>query len=261
MGRGLLTDRVALVTGASQGIGEGIAREFAEEGAAVALVARNADNLGRIESEITAQGQQAKSYPLDITDYDLYAKAIADVVDRWGHLDILVNNAMVCFYATILEEGDTIERWRRTMAVNLEAIWMGSKMAVGHMVKQNFGRIISLTSTQAHHSSGTVGAYGSTKGGIIGLTKSMAIELAPYNITVNAIAPGYVRTAACIQDGVDETTTEYFKTHYVGRRRIPMARAGLPKDVAGTAVFLASDYCRYMTAQVLTVDGGLTSTY
>lgn len=261
MGHGLLRDRVALVTGASQGIGEGIAREFADEGAAVALVARNADNLGRIEAEITGQGQLAKAYPLDITNYDLYGKAIADVVDKWGRIDILVNNAMVVWYATILEEGDLVENWRRTMAVNLEAVWMGSKMAASHMVKQNSGRIISISSIQASNSSGTCGAYGSTKGGIISLTKSMAIELAPYNIAVNAIAPGFIRTAASFVDGVDETTTDYFKTYYVEMRHVPMARTGLPKDVAGTAVFLASDYCRYMTAQILTVDGGLTSTF
>ena len=261
MGCGLLRDRVALVTGASQGIGEAIAREFAEEGAAVALVARNADNLARIEAEITAQGLQAKAYPLDITDYGLYTAAISDAVGRWGRLDILVNNAMVCFYATILEAEDTIENWRRTMTVNLEAAWMGSKMAATHMVKQNYGRIISITSTQAHHASGDVGAYCATKGGIISLTKSMAIELAPYNIAVNAIAPGFVRTAACIIDGVDETTTDHFVTYYAGMRRIPMARAGLPREIAGAAVFLASDYCRYMTGEVITVDGGLTSTF
>lgn len=261
MGKGLLEGKVALVTGASQGIGEGIAREYAEEGAAVALVARNADNLGRIEGEITGLGQQAKAYPLDITEYDLFSKAIDDVVDKWGHIDILVNNAMVCWYATILEEEDTIERWRRTMAVNLEAVWMGSKLAAHHMAKNESGTIINITSIQASHSSGTVGAYGATKGGIVTLTKNMAFELAPHNITVNAIAPGFIRTPASFVDGVDETTSDYFLKYYVEMRHVPMARTGLPRDVAGTAIFLASEYCRYMTGQVITVDGGLTSTF
>ena len=261
MACGLLNDRVALVTGASQGIGEAIAREYAEEGAAVALVARNAENLARIEAEITAQGGKVSAYPLDITDHDRFGGSIEDCVARWGRLDILVNNAMVCFYGTILDEEDTVERWRRVMAVNLEAIWMGSKLAAKYMVQQNYGRIINITSIQAHYVSGEVGAYCATKGGIISLTKSMAIELAPYNIAVNAIAPGFVKTAAAIIDGVDETTTDHFLTYYVGQRRIPMARAGVPRDISGIAVFLASDYCRYMTAEVVTVDGGLTSTF
>ena len=261
MGKGLLEGRVALVTGASQGIGEAIAREYADEGAAVALVARNADNLRRIESEIAAAGGQARAYPFDITDYDRYAATINDVVERWGHLDILVNNAMTVWYATILEEDDSIEHWRRTMAVNLEAAWYGSKLAVPHMVRQQWGRIISVSSVQAMTPSGDCGAYCATKGGMISITKSMAVELAPYNILCNIIAPGFVHTPASIVDGVDETTTDWFLNYYVGMRKIPLARAGEPSDVAGTAVFLASDYCRYLTGQVIVVDGGLTSTF
>ena len=261
MGKHLLEGRVALVTGASQGIGEGIAREYADEGAAVALVARNADNLSRIESEIKSAGGEAGAYPLDITDYRLYKKAIDDIVRRWGHIDILVNNAMAVWYATVLEEDDSIEHWRRTMAVNLEATWYGSKLVAPYMVEQKWGRIISISSIQAGTTSGDCGAYCATKGGIISITKSMAIELAPHNIVCNIIAPGFIRTPASFVDGVDETTTDWFLNYYVGMRKIPLARTGLPSDVAGAAIFLASDYCRYMTGQVLVVDGGLTSTF
>ncbi len=261
MGKGLLEGRVALVTGASQGIGEGIAREYADEGAMVALVARNAANLDRIQSEINAAGGEARAYPLDITNHDLYRKAVHDVVQRWGHIDVLVNNAMTVWYATILEEEDSIEHWRRTMEVNLEATWFGSKLVAPFMVRQQWGRIISISSVQANTPSGDCGAYCATKGGIISITKSIAIEMAPYNVLCNVIAPGFIRTPASFVDGVDETPTDWFQDYYVGMRKVPLACAGLPSDVAGTAVFLASEYCRYMTGQVLFVDGGLTSTF
>jgi NAD(P)-dependent dehydrogenase (short-subunit alcohol dehydrogenase family) len=129
------------------------------------------------------------------------------------------------------------------------------------MVKQKFGRIINITSIQGFTSSGTCGAYNATKGGIIAFTKSLAVELAPYNIAANAVAPGFMHTPMSIVDGVDETTTDMFLTWYVEKRHVPMARGCEPEEVAGTVVFLASDYCRYMTGQVLVVDGGLTSTF
>jgi len=255
----LLKGRVAIVTGAGQGLGAAIAREFVAEGAAVGLVEINPETVAQVESELKAKGGQARAYPLDITDYDAYGRAIADVATTWGHIDILVNNAAIAFYATILE--DRLENWRRTIAVNLEAVYMGSKMAAPYMVMQKWGRIISITSIQGLVASGTVGPYNAAKGGIIALTRSMAVELAPYNILVNAVAPGFMLTPMSIVDGVDETTTPEFQEWYVAKRKVPLARSGNPEDDAGAVVFLASEYCRYMTGQVLVVDGGLTSTF
>jgi 3-oxoacyl-[acyl-carrier protein] reductase len=259
MGRGLLNDRVAMITGAGQGLGQAIAREFAEEGAAVALVELRPDTLAAREAELRAQGYHVLAYPVDITDHDAYGRAIADTAKQWGHIDILVNNAAIAIYGTILE--DSLDDWRKQIAVNLEAIYVGTKMAVPHMIKQNYGRIISTTSIQGMASSGECGAYNAAKGGIIAFTKSLAVELAPYNILANAVAPGFMRTPMSVVNGVDETTTEDFLKWYVDKRRIPMGRTGYPEDVAGAMVFLASDYCRYMTGQVLIVDGGLTSTF
>ena len=170
-----------------------------------------------------------------------------------------MNNAAIAFYGTILE--DTLDSWRKQLSVNLEAVYMGTKMTVPYMVDQNFGRIISIASIQGFASSGECGPYNAAKGGIIAFTKSLAVELAPYNIAANAIAPGFMRTQMSIIDGVDETQTGEFRTWYVEKRHVPMARTGYPEDVSGTAVFLASDYCRYMTGQLLVVDGGLTSTF
>jgi NAD(P)-dependent dehydrogenase (short-subunit alcohol dehydrogenase family) len=248
-----------LITGAGQGLGQAIAREFADEGAAVALVDINPATLAETEAELKAKGHAVLAYPFDITDYEAYGRAIADVVSQWGHLDVLVNNAAVAFYGTILE--DTLETWRKQLTVNLEAIYMGTKLAVPHMVRQKFGRIISIASIQGFASSGECGAYNAAKGGIIAFTKSLAVELAPFNILANAVAPGFMRTPMSVVHGVDETTTEDFMTWYVHKRKVPLARTGYPEDVAGTAVFLASDYCRYMTGQLLVVDGGLMSTF
>jgi 3-oxoacyl-[acyl-carrier protein] reductase len=255
MAHELLRDRVAIITGAGQGLGYTIAKEYAAEGATVALIERDRDALERARDDIG----NALAYELDVTDYEAYGRAIADVAEKAGHIDILVNNAAIAFYGTILE--DTLDGWRKQLSVNLEAVYMGTKMTVPYMVDQNFGRIISIASIQGFASSGECGPYNAAKGGIIAFTKSLAVELAPYNIAANAIAPGFMRTQMSIIDGVDETQTEEFRTWYVEKRHIPMARTGYPEDVSGTAVFLASDYCRYMTGQLLVVDGGLTSTF
>ncbi len=256
---GLLDHQVAIVTGAGQGLGRAIALEYAQEGARVALLDRNAETANAVRAEIESAGGQAKAFPLDITDYDAYAKVVADTVAWGGKIDVLVNNAAIAIYGTILN--DTLDGWRKQIAVNLEAVYMGSKLVAPHMVEQNYGRIISITSIQGFAASGEAGPYNAAKGGIIAYTKSMAVELGKYNILVNAVAPGFMRTPMSFIDGVDETTTPDFIEWYVKRGKVPLRRTGLPEDVAGTVVFLASSYCRYMTGQLLVVDGGLMSTF
>jgi NAD(P)-dependent dehydrogenase (short-subunit alcohol dehydrogenase family) len=259
VGRGLLAGQVAIITGAGQGLGRAIAIEFAGEGATVALIGRTEGKLANTAASIEAGGGRAIVLPLDVTDYQAYGSAIDEVVRATGRIDVLVNNAAISQSGTILE--DSLEAWRSQMAVNLEALYMGTKLVVPHMVERRSGRIINITSIQGFVSSGDIGSYNAAKGGIIAYTKSLAVELAPYGIVANAIAPGFLWTPLSIVDGIDETTTEEFQTWYVGKRKIPMGRTGYPDDAAGAAVFLASDYCRYMTGHVLVVDGGLTSTF
>ena len=257
---GLLKDNVTIVTGAGQGLGRAVSLEFIDEGSAVALLERNPETLHKVAADIREKGGACEPYALDITDYDAYRSVVSDVIARFGKIDTIVNNAAVTLaYSTILD--DTLEDWRRTIAINLEAVYMGSKLVAPHMAERRSGRIISIASVQGFAASGEVGPYNATKGGIIALTKSMAVELGPSNILVNAVAPGFMRTPLSIIDGVDETETPDFLEWYVERRKIPLQRTGYPEDMAGTVVFLASKYCRYMTGQVLVVDGGLTSTF
>ena len=259
MGRNLLKDSVAVITGAGQGLGLAVAREFADEGARVVLIEVNPATCSAAETELRDKGCPVLAYPISVTDPKAYQGAVADVIHQWGKIDILVNNAAIAIYGTILE--DNYEDWKKTLEVNLNGYYIGTKTVVPHMVRRNYGRIINVASIQGFAASGQCGAYNASKGGIIAFTKSLAVELAPYNIAANVAAPAFMHTPMSIVNGVDESKTDDFLTWYVAKRHIPMARTGFPEDVAGTIVFLASDYCRYMTGQVLTVDGGLTSTF
>src|SRR5215468_47418 len=256
----LLRDQVCIVTGAGQGLGRVIALEMAAEGGRVVLLERNPHTVTAVASEIERKGGHAEPYAMDVTDYDAYAAAIADVLRKLGRIDVLVNNAAINPpTATILQ--DKLEDWRRTIAINLEAVYMGSKLVAPHMAQKKSGRIIHIASIQGFASSGEVGSYNAAKGGIIALTKSMAVELGPYGILVNAVAPGFMSTPMSIVNGVNETETPEFIEWYVTKGKVPLRRTGYPEDVAGTVLFLASSYCRYMTGQLLVVDGGLMSTF
>jgi len=260
MAMGLLGDQVCLVTGAGQGLGRAVALEMAAEGATVALLERNADTLDKVAEEIAAQGDSGEPFVVDVTDYDAYGKVIAAIAEKFGRIDALVNNAAINPPTkTILD--DTLEDWRRTVAINLEAVYMGSKLVAPQMVRQKRGRIIHIASIQGFASSGETGPYNAAKGGILALTKSMAVELGPHNILVNAVAPGFMSTPMSIVNGVNETETPDFLEWYVKRGKIPLRRTGYPEDVSGTVIFLASEYCRYMIGQLLVVDGGLMSTF
>jgi NAD(P)-dependent dehydrogenase (short-subunit alcohol dehydrogenase family) len=256
---GILDGQVAIVTGGGQGLGAAISTEFAHEGAAVALLDIQRDNVEAVAAQISAAGGRAKAYALDITDYDAYAAVVQDVIAWGGQIDVLVNNAAVALYGTILN--DSLNDWRKTISVNLEAVYMGSKLVAPHMVERRSGRIISITSVQGFVSSGDCGAYNAAKGGIIAYTKSMAVELGQYGILVNAVAPGFMRTPMAFVNGVDETTTPDFQAWYIDKNKIPLRFAATPEDVAGTVVYLASRYCRYQTGTVVVVDGGLTATF
>jgi NAD(P)-dependent dehydrogenase (short-subunit alcohol dehydrogenase family) len=256
----LLTDQVCMVTGAGQGLGRVISLEMAAEGAKLALLERNPETVKTVAEEIRAKGGTAEAYALDVTDYEAYGKAVADALAKFGRIDTLVNNAAINPPSlTILN--DTLENWRRTITINLEAVFMGSRLVAPHMAERRQGRIIHIASIQGFASSGECGSYNAAKGAIIALTKSMAVELGPYNVLVNSVAPGFMLTPMSIVNGVNETETPDFIEWYVKKGKVPLRRTGYPEDVSGTVIFLASSYCRYMTGQLLVVDGGLMSTF
>jgi NAD(P)-dependent dehydrogenase (short-subunit alcohol dehydrogenase family) len=256
----LLADQVCMVTGAGQGLGRTVALEMAAEGAHLGLLERNPESLGQVAQEIRSRGGRAEAFTLDVTDYAAYGRAVADVMAKFGKIDVLVNNAAINPPSlTILQ--DTLENWRRTIAINLEAVYIGSKLVAPHMVERRAGRIIHIASIQGFAASGEVGSYNAAKGGILALTKSMAVELGLHGILVNAVAPGFMSTPMSIVNGVNETETPDFIEWYVNKGKIPLRRSGYPEDVSGTVIFLASTYCRYMTGQLLVVDGGLMSTF
>lgn len=250
-----LQHKVAIVTGAGQGIGAAIARRFAEEGAVVVGIDRNPEPMAALFKSLT----NSRHDVFDITDHAALERCIAETADRYGRIDILVNNAAVAAY---IEAKDLpLEEWRRMLQVNLEAAFVAAQLVSRHMIAAKSGRIVNVASTQAIASEKTVGAYAASKGGMLAFTRTLAVELAPYDILVNAVAPGCIHTPMSFVNGVDETTTEYFQEWYVRRRRIPLGRPGEPEEVAGAVLFLASDDCRYMTGSTLVVDGGLTITF
>jgi len=240
MAHGLLKGHTALITGAGRGIGRAVAREFAAEGASVALIDDTAQAIHDTSTPMRMQNQRVLEFELPLTNGPAVSSAIDTVIRQWQHIDILVTYADLCRIGSILE--DSLNDWRSVLAVNLEAVYMISKLVVPHMIAYENGRVIHISSVAGNTSQGRTGSYDASKAGLNALTRSMAVELAPYYIAVNAIAAG--------DADLDPQ-----------QRNIPIQRPFEPEDVAGAAVFLASDYCRYMTGQVLVVDGGLTSTY
>jgi NAD(P)-dependent dehydrogenase (short-subunit alcohol dehydrogenase family) len=181
--------------------------------------------------------------------------AIRDsLVSEFGKLDIVVNNAGIVLGGPVHET--SLEQWRKVIAVDLEAVYIGSKLAAEAMIPRRSGRIISISSIQAFMTTGNVGSYNAAKAGVVGLTHSMAYELGKYNILVNAIAPGAIRTGMSghPDDPEADDTEEDRKASYLAR--VPLGRNGKPSDIAGAALFLASDDCRYLTGHTLVVDGG-----
>jgi len=252
---GHLAGRVAIVTGASSGIGWATAEKLAREGAHVLAIARREARL----RQLADQWPTVIPYAADVTDHAALAAGVHVLVDRFQRIDILVNNAGFSFYERITEA--TLEHWRQTHAVNLEAMFVLAKLVAPQMIRQRYGRIVNVGSIQGIASQGIVGAYAATKGGIHAWTRSLAVDLAEHGILVNAVAPGAIHTEMSVVDGVDVKRTPEFEEWYQKRRRIPLARAGEAREVADAVAFLCGDECTYITGQTLVVDGGLTITF
>jgi len=244
----LLQNKTALITGASKGIGKAIALRFAEEGANVAFTYLSSVEQGQaLEGELTAKGVKAKGYRSDASDFAQAEKLICDVVAEFGVLDILVNNAGITMDNLLLRM--TEDAWDKIMKVNLKSCFNTVKAVTKPMMKQKSGSIINMTSVVGLKGNAGQANYAASKAGIIGFTKSVALELGSRGIRSNAIAPGFIETEMTAK--LDEKMIQTW------RDAIPLKRGGKPEDVANACVFLASDMSTYITGQVLQVDGGM----
>lgn len=242
-----MNGRVALVTGASQGIGRACALELAKAGANVALAARNASKLGEVASEIEAAGGRAMPLEMDLASEDSIKSATKAIVAHYGKIEILVNNGGITRDNLMLRM--KLVDWNAVLNTNLTGAFLLTQAVSSSMLKARWGRIVNISSVVGETGQAGQANYAASKAGLIGLTMSLARELASRNITVNAVAPGYITTP--MTDVLNEQQRAAMLT------QIPLDRAGTPEDVAHAVVFLASDQASYITGHVLDVNGGM----
>jgi 3-oxoacyl-[acyl-carrier protein] reductase len=243
-----LSGQVAIVTGAARGLGRAIAETLAAAGAKVACVDVNADALGETVAALNAAGRTAIALTCDVTDSRRVGEVVDEVVKTLGGLHILVNNAGITRDNVVLRMKD--EQWDAVIGINLKGTFLFTRAAARPMIKAHRGRIINIASVSGLMGNPGQANYSASKAGVIGLTRTVAKELAGRNVTVNAVAPGFIATEMTAALG-DEILEEV-------RKRIPLGRLGDPQDVADAVLFLASEAASFITGQVLTVDGGLT---
>jgi 3-oxoacyl-[acyl-carrier protein] reductase len=247
-------NQVAIVTGAGRGIGHAIALRFAREGARVASVSRTEENARKTADEINALGPSgsdradaAKAYALDVADHAATQKVAAQILADFGRVDVLVNNAGVTRDALSMRM--SIEDWDTVINTNLKGAFNFCQAVMRSMTKQRSGRIINISSVSGLMGNAGQANYAASKAGLIGLTKTLARELASRGITVNAVAPGFIVTD--MTSGLSDEVKQNLMS------KIPLAKLGQPDDIAAAVAFLASSEANYITGQVLTVDGGM----
>jgi 3-oxoacyl-[acyl-carrier protein] reductase len=242
-----LSNRIALVTGASQGIGRAVALELARKGAQVALAARNIEKLSAVEAEIVAAGGTAKAFALDVASEDSIKECAKAVIAHFGKVEILVNNAGITrdMLSLRMKRAD----WDSVLTTNLTGAFLLTQAVMSSMVKNRWGRIINITSVVGQTGQAGQANYAASKAGLIGMTKSLARELASRTITVNAVAPGYIETAmtAVLTEEQKKMNAQY----------IPLGRVGTDSEVAYAVAFLASEEASYITGHTLDVNGGM----
>lgn len=248
-----LKDRVVVITGASSGLGAQMAKGFAKQGATLALMARRKERLDELANELQKYGVKTLSVKCDVTDTASVNAAAKLVEDTFGKVDVLVNNAGAAKNAGVLEMTD--EEWDFTMDVDLKSVFLVTRAFANIMKKRNYGRIINIASMY-----GLVGntaidtvAYHASKGGVVNFTRAVAAELAKYNITCNAICPGYFATELTVETLSTDTFQAYMQT------MVPLGRYGNEGELNAGAIFLASDEASYVTGVILPIDGGYTS--
>jgi len=242
-----LANDVAIITGGARGIGREIALAFAREGAEVALFDVNPQQLEPTVQELRALGRRAEGLLVDVTDGKQVDEGVAKVLDKLGKIDILINNAGITKDSLLIRMDDA--QWDRVLDINLKGTFLCTRAVAKHMLRQRRGRIVSIASIVGLIGNPGQANYAASKAGIIGLTKAVAKELASRGITCNAIAPGFIKTE--MTDALAAEAKQRLTD------AIPLGTLGDPRDVAAAALFLVSEAARYITGQVLVVDGGL----
>jgi 3-oxoacyl-[acyl-carrier protein] reductase len=244
----LLEGKTAIITGASRGIGKGIAEVFAQHGANVAFTySSSVDAANALEDVLKAAGVNAKGYKSNAADFEQAQQLIKDVIEDFGAIDILINNAGITKDNLLMRMSE--EDFDKVIEVNLKSIFNMTKAVQRTMLKQRHGSIINMSSVVGVKGNAGQANYAASKAGMIGFSKSMALELGSRNIRTNVIAPGFIETEMTAK--LDEETVNSW------RNAIPLKRGGKPEDIANACVFLASDLSAYITGQVLNVDGGM----
>jgi 3-oxoacyl-[acyl-carrier protein] reductase len=245
-------DRVALVTGAAQGIGAAVALRLATDGAKVGVLDLQGEQAQALADQITAAGGTAIGLGADVTKREQVQAAVDRLVGEFGGLQILINNAGVLRDNLLFKMTD--DDWTMVMDVHLRGAFLCSQIAQQHMVAARYGRIVSMSSTSALGNRGQAN-YSTAKAGLQGLTKTLAIELGPFGVTANAIAPGFIETAMT-KATAERIGTSIEKMREAVASSVPVRRGGVPEDIANTAAFLAAEESGYVTGQVIYVDGG-----
>ena len=242
-----LSGKTAIITGASKGIGKAIALHLASCGANISLVARNQLELDKVKNKILDSGGQAETLVGDVSNLDSFNEIVSLTMEKWNDIHILINNAGITKDNIIMRM--TEEEWQTVIDVNLKGCFNGIKAVSKQMMKKKYGKIINITSVIGLIGNSGQGNYSSAKAGILGLTKSIAKELGSRNITINAVAPGYIETE------MTEKLDPKIKANL--KQSIPLNRFGTVKDVANLVCFLISDDAHYITGQTFNVDGGM----
>lgn len=244
----LLKGKVAIITGASRGIGKGIAEKFIEQGATVVFTYASSEEKARaLEAELSSKGGIAKGFKSDAADFNAAHELVEQVIAEFGKIDVLVNNAGITRDNLLMRMSE--EQWDEIMRVNLKSVFNLTKAATKHMLKARSGSIINMSSVVGVKGNAGQSNYAASKAGIIGFTKSVAAELGSRNIRCNAIAPGFIETE--MTGALDEKVVQSW------RDAIPLKRGGTAEDVANATLFLASDMSAYITGQTLNVCGGM----
>ena len=245
-----VNERVAIVTGGAQGIGQGICLRLAEEGAGVVIFDNNIEKARKTAEEIEKSGGKALAVKVDVTKSVEVEDAVKQVISKLGRVDILVNNAGISLVSKVVDITEDI--WDRVHNVNLRGVFLCCRAVIPHMKERKYGKIVNIASILALRGGTNYAHYGASKAGVVGLTQGMAVELGPHNINVNAVGPGVIDTPMADHDVAPELRQRL-------QKRIPLRRIGVPRDIANAVLFLSSDEASYITGQCLYVCGGLSA--